>query len=124
MTTKATKAAKACQKTTTLHIPTPGSGKPNCGASGKGMKSDNYWRQKGASSRPEVGRPGARRGGRRLSHQPGGASLVRTRARGRRRPPVRSNYRAVDGPSCMGYTEALLKWIERLQCRQARIAAN
>ena len=39
MTTKTTKAAKASKKTTTLHIATPGSGKPICGASGKGIKT-------------------------------------------------------------------------------------
>jgi hypothetical protein len=36
MTTKTTKASK---KTTTLHIAIPGSGKPICGASGKGIKT-------------------------------------------------------------------------------------
>jgi hypothetical protein len=39
MTTKTTKAAKASKKTTTLHIATPGSGKPICGAGGKGIKT-------------------------------------------------------------------------------------
>ena len=34
-----TKAAKASKKTTTLHIATPGSGKPICGATGKGIKT-------------------------------------------------------------------------------------
>ena len=40
MTTKTAKANKASsKKTTTLHIATPGSGKPICGASGKGIKT-------------------------------------------------------------------------------------
>ena len=39
MTTKTTKATKASSKKITLHIVTPGSGKPICGASGKGIKT-------------------------------------------------------------------------------------
>jgi hypothetical protein len=40
MTTKTSKkAAQASKKTVTLHIATPGSGKPICGASGKGIKT-------------------------------------------------------------------------------------
>ena len=40
MTTKTAKANKASsKKTTTLHIATPGSGKPICGAGGKGIKT-------------------------------------------------------------------------------------
>jgi hypothetical protein len=40
MTTKTSKASKASsKKTTTLHIATPGSGKPICGAAGKGIKT-------------------------------------------------------------------------------------
>jgi len=39
MTTKTSKATKASSKKTTLHIATPGSGKPICGAGGKGIKT-------------------------------------------------------------------------------------
>ncbi len=39
MTTKTTKTSKGSKKATTLHIATPGTGKPICGAAGKGIKT-------------------------------------------------------------------------------------